>query len=240
MGWGMHSAMWGETVNNLAEFCRVTTVDLPGHGMSPPMEPAQAYSLPVLADAVAEVTPANAVWLGWSLGGLVAMQAALDFPVRVTRLILVATSACFVQRADWHCALSASVLDDFAAGLQQDYRGVLRRFLALQARGCGAARQQTRALRELLFTCNEPKPAALVAGLALLKESDLRSVLPEVLQSTLLISGQNDSLVPPDAVKNMVQLLPDARLEIVSGAGHAPFLSHVTHFQGMIGDFINE
>ncbi len=239
-GWGMHSAMWGELSDRLAERYRITMVDLPGHGLSPALEPAHAATLSRVAAAVAAVAPATAAWLGWSLGGLVAMQAARDLPRRISRLILVASSACFVQRADWPYAQSVATLEGFAAGLQQDYRAVLLRFLALQAWGGEDVRRQVQALRKALFVHGEPEPGALAAGLTLLKESDLRSALPSLAQPTLLIGGEHDSLVPIAALEAMGRLLPDAWLELVPGAGHAPFLFHSARFREMIGAFLDE
>ncbi|HFC53234.1 MAG TPA: pimeloyl-[acyl-carrier protein] methyl ester esterase [Gammaproteobacteria bacterium] len=236
-GWGMHSAMWGDTVDRLSERYRVTTVDLPGHGRSgPDCAPA---TLSRWAAAVAEVAPERAVWLGWSLGGLLAMRAALDFPQRVARLILVAASACFVRRAGWPHAQSAATLQGFAAELREDYRSLLSRFLALQVWGCADARRQARALREALSLRGEPERGALEAGLAMLRESDLREELPEVACPVLLISGQRDTLVPPAAARYMAGMLPDARLEILAGAGHAPFLAQGERFRQLIGEFLD-
>ena len=236
-GWGMHSAMWGDTVERLSERYRVTTVDLPGHGRSSPG--CDSATLSRWAAAVAGAVPEPAVWLGWSLGGLVAMRAALDFPQRISRLILVAASACFAQRADWPHAQSAATLQGFAAELQGDYRSVLTRFLALQVWGSADARRQVRVLRETLFLHGEPDPGALAAGLAMLRETDLRSVLPEVACPVLLISGQRDTLVPPAAVQGMARLLPDARQEILPRAGHAPFLIRGERFRQAIGEFLD-
>jgi len=239
-GWGMHSGIWGDLYDQLSDRYRVTTVDLPGHGRSPALAPSHATDLGRVAAAVAEVVPERAAWLGWSLGGLVAMQAALAFPERVSRLILVATNASFVRRPGWPYAQTAATLDGFAAELCGDYRAVLQRFLALQAWGSEDARRQVRLLRERLFVHGEPDPRALAAGLTLLEESDLRGALTGISLPVLLMAGENDGLVPPVAVEKMAQLLPDARLERVPGAGHAPFLSHPARFQTMIGAFLDE
>ncbi len=239
-GWGMHSAMWGAFSAELSNQFRVTLIDLPGHGQSPALERDDATNLSAVAAAVAAVAPEQAAWLGWSLGGLVTLQGALDFPWRIPRLVLVAANACFVQRAGWFHAQPAAVLDGFAAGLRRDYRTVLIRFLALQAWGAEDVRQQARVLRETLFAYGEPQPEALSAGLTLLKETDLRGALPEINQPVLLISGQNDSLVPSAAAERMREALPNAHLVQVPGAGHAPFLFHSASFRKTIGAFLNE
>ncbi|HHL45073.1 MAG TPA: pimeloyl-[acyl-carrier protein] methyl ester esterase [Gammaproteobacteria bacterium] len=239
-GWGMHSAIWGEALDRLSARYRVTTVDLPGHGRSPALTPPHATDLSRVAAAVAKVVPERAAWLGWSLGGLVAMQAALAFPARVSRLILVATNASFVRRPGWLHAQTAATLDGFAAGLHGDYRAVLQRFLALQAWGSEDARRQVRLLRERLFLHGEPDPQALAAGLTLLKESDLCGLLAGINQPVLLVAGENDGLVPSAALEAMARLLPDARLEQIPGAGHAPFLSHPARFEAAMAAFFDE
>ena len=76
-GWGMHSAIWTDWAALLAERFRVHLVDLPGHGLS---DASTAASLDDWAEAVKRVAPEGAWWLGWSLGGLVAMQTARLFP----------------------------------------------------------------------------------------------------------------------------------------------------------------
>ncbi len=238
-GWGMHSAIWGECVARLAKHYRITLVDLPGHGRSPP-SPENMDSLSSLSAAVAEVVPPRAVWLGWSLGSLLALRAALDFPEQVSGLVLVAASACFVQRPGWPWAQAAEILEGFAADLRRDHRGVLLRFLALQSRGSDSARRQLRTLRERLFLHGEPDSKALGAGLQLLRGSDLREELPSIGQPALLIAGGNDALVPPEALVWLADRLPDGHLEMFSGAGHAPFLSHPERFCEMVEIFVNE
>ena len=87
---------------------RVTVVDLPGHGYSRGF--GVGLTLPVLAETVAAAVPAPAVWVGWSLGGLIAQQVALTMPERVSRLALVNSTACFTQRPDWPHAVALPVL----------------------------------------------------------------------------------------------------------------------------------
>ena len=238
-GWGMHSGIWGGCVGRLAKRYRVTLVDLPGHGRSP-WSPAAMDSLRSLAAAVSGEVPAPAVWLGWSLGGLVALQAAADLPQRMTGLVLVATNASFVRRPGWRWGQTRAILNGFAADLSRDYRGVLRRFLALQARGSEAAHHQLRLLRERLFLHGEPDPEALRAGLGLLTRSDLRDRLPSIDRPTLLVAGENDALVPPQAAVGLAAQLPDGRLERFANAGHAPFLSDPERFCSVVESFIDE
>src|SRR6478752_266074 len=74
-GWGMSGAVWQPLVKKLSKHFTLHLVDLPGMGLSRPTEP---YHLHILADKIAEMLPANADIVGWSLGSLIAMRIALD------------------------------------------------------------------------------------------------------------------------------------------------------------------
>ena len=98
-GWGMHSGVWEDVVEALLDHHRVTILDLPGHGYS--RASRSDHTLDALTAAVLTVAPPRAAWVGWSLGGLAAQRAAIVAPERVSRLVLVSSTPCFVQRPDW-------------------------------------------------------------------------------------------------------------------------------------------
>lgn len=236
-GWGFHSGVWFPLAERLAAHFRVTLVDLPGHGQSDPLPPAQAGRLSAVAEAVMRVAPPRAFWLGWSLGGLVALQAAVHYPRQVHKLVLVATTPRFVAASDWPCAVAPEVLAGFAKALQKDLKGTLKRFAWLQARGAEGARG---VVRDLLAPLNLPHGSSegLAAGLALLRDSDLRLNLAAVGSPTLMIMGQHDTLVPAKVGDWMSVHLPRGRVRIIPGAGHAPFLSHHQAFWDMLKSFL--
>ena len=94
--------------------------------------------------------------MGWSLGGLVAQQVALAAPERVSRLVLVNSTPCFVQRPDWSCGIARPVLRRFAEELRQDHRAVLKRFIALEVHGSEHASAQLHRLKAMLFQHGQP------------------------------------------------------------------------------------
>ncbi|WP_200348289.1 alpha/beta fold hydrolase [Halochromatium glycolicum] len=75
-GWGMSNGVWDALPSALGSRYRLHPIELPGHGGAG-FEP-NWRDLPNWADAVLAQAPEQAVWLGWSLGGLVALQAALQ------------------------------------------------------------------------------------------------------------------------------------------------------------------
>ncbi len=236
-GWGMHSGMWGQVAEQLALTHRVHLVDLPGHGGSAACTP---YSLDTLVQQLSAQFNEPLTVVGWSLGGQVALHWAQQHPAQVKKLILVATTPCFVQHDGWSCAMAADTLQEFAASLLQNHALTLKRFLALQLRGSENERELLLDLRARLFIKGEPDVAALKGGLDILRDTDMRNQLAKITQPTLLIAGERDTLTPKAASEAMAQALPNARLEVIQGAAHAPFLSHPQIFMQHMTSFLNE
>jgi len=246
-GWGMHSGMWGGVLAELAKQYRVMAVDLPGHGYSVGRDLSRLGGdvginpdLHDLVDQLAEQFTGPLTVCGWSLGGQVALRWALRYPQQVSRLVLVSSTPCFVQQDDWPCAMAAQTLAAFSAALQQDYLPTLRRFLALQVRGSEQERELLVTLRHSLLSRGEPDLAALQSGLGILRDSDLRAVLPEVVQPALVIAGERDTLTPLPASGYLAAQMPNARLVTIRGAAHAPFLSHPDEFVKQLVSFLHE
>ncbi|MEO6967253.1 MAG: pimeloyl-ACP methyl ester esterase BioH [Rhodanobacteraceae bacterium] len=228
-GWAMHGGAFAPLADALAGRCTLHLVDLPGHGRSGdcdvPLEPREC------AHAIAARTP-PATWLGWSLGGLIALQAALDFPQHVHSLAMLCASPRFVRGdahddRSWPHAISPEILQQFAADLEIDYRATLERFLALEALGSDCAQQDLRQLRAETFAEHAPEVRALCEGLNLLEHTDLRARLPELTRPSVWIAGRRDRLIPWQAMRWSAQQCGGAFVRI-EGGGHAPFIGHAS------------
>lgn len=237
-GWGMNAAVWEGLPAAVCAGRRVSCIEIPGHGASS-FEPGQ-NGLPAWADACLDSAPARAVWIGWSLGGLVALEAALRAPGRVAALVLITATPRFVQADDWPAATPAGTFAGFRDALLADPAATLDRFLALQVRGSDAARETLRTLRRELALRPTADPKALAAGLRLLREGDLRDRLSGLAGPILWLFGERDTLVPVAAAEAIAALAPTARHALVHGAGHAPFLSHPQETAGVLAAFLSE
>ena len=238
-GWALHSGLWMPVLARLARRFRVHAVDLPGHGFSPPLDP---YTLGGIADAIARACrdlDEPATVLGWSLGGVAAMQWALGAPGRVARLILMCTTPCFAARSDWRCAMELETLRRFGGELEADYEATLQRFVALQVHGSANARATLGQLRSQLFARERPTRETLTAALALLEQTDLRGVAPAIAQPSLVIAGERDTLVPAAAGAWLADALPAGSYALIAHAAHAPFLSHPDEFFQALEDFVD-
>jgi pimeloyl-[acyl-carrier protein] methyl ester esterase len=221
-GWAMHGGVFTPLLDGLRERCTLHVVDLPGHGLSRDsdvsLQPADC------ARAIAGRVP-PALWLGWSLGGLYALQAALDFPEKVLGLAMLCASARFVRGKDWSHAVSPEILEDFERDLQTDYAGTLERFMALEALGSDCAQADLRKLRTHTFSEHPPALHALVDGLAVLEHTDLRPRVQELVQPSAWIAGRRDRLIPWQAMQWGAAQCGGA-FTCVAGGGHAPFIGH--------------
>jgi pimeloyl-[acyl-carrier protein] methyl ester esterase len=222
-GWALHGGILQPLAARLRRVGAVTCLDLPGHGGRPFEPPFD--NLDGLADAIARDLPPACSLVGWSLGGMVAARLAAAGHPSVRRLVLIASTPRFVRGPGWEHGLEAGVVCEFAAELERDYRGLIRRFLSLQARGDVRQAALLRTLRATVFDRGEPDRRALRAGLEILLGADLRAEAGRIAVPTRVVAGEYDRLTPPRAGAWWAGQVPGATFEQVPGAGHAPFLS---------------
>jgi pimeloyl-[acyl-carrier protein] methyl ester esterase len=234
-GWGLHGGIWKTLLPQLAPHFRVTVVDLPGHGYSTWQGQA---GLPAFVESVLACVPPRAAWLGWSLGGLVALQAAQMRPERVRSLLLLASTPSFVRRDGWPSAMLPSLLDAFADDLEADFERTLGRFLALQVYGSRHAGDVLRQLHADMLRRGQPAAEALRAGLGILRDTDLRAACAAISCPALVLAGEHDTLVPVAAATAAAELFPRSSLQVITGAGHAPFLAAPGEVATTIREFL--
>ncbi|MBS0557565.1 MAG: pimeloyl-ACP methyl ester esterase BioH [Proteobacteria bacterium] len=232
-GWAMHGGIFAPLTRALRERFRLHVVDLPGHGFS--RDDDLTLDPQTCANALLATLP-RAIWIGWSFGGLVALNAALAQPDAVRGLAMIATSPRFVAAPDWPHAVPIEVFTQFDTGLRGDYRATIERFLALEAMGSDHARAELRELQAQVFARGEPALAALEQGLHILETADLRARIAELDVPNLWIGGRRDRLVPAAAMRWAAQRNPHGRFVEIS-SGHAPFVSHAADVASAIVEF---
>jgi pimeloyl-[acyl-carrier protein] methyl ester esterase len=235
-GWGLHSGVWQFVVAKLAEAFRVTIIDLPGFGRS---DAISDYSLENIVNLLQDVAPAKAIWLGWSLGGLIATKLALLFPERVSKLICVASSPRFLKTERWP-GMEASVLQKFNKQLAVDYDATLMRFLLLQFYGMAVNKELIKWLSLNLSLHGKPSLQTLNASLNILVKEDLRAEITHLNCPMRYILGKRDALVPAELGKILPTGGPLISAAIIPQAGHALFLSHENEFLTEVKRFSSE
>jgi pimeloyl-ACP methyl ester carboxylesterase len=150
--------------------------------------------------------------VGHSMGGLVALHLASSQPDLVTRLILASTP----------------VLREEAP--------LVRRAAGVVASG---SRSDPRSIGLVLATVMTAGPRRIASATQATLRADLGAEAAALRQPTLLVWGSRDRLVSPAIGQRLVELIPDARLVVIEGAGHdamweapEPFNDAVLRFLG--------
>lgn len=232
-GWAMHGGIFAPLVARLRDHRTLYVVDLPGHGGSSALDWLAPDDC---ARTIADRMPADAAWLGWSLGGLVALRAArLGL---ASSLVMLCATPRFPSSPDWPQGVAPDVLNRFGSDLATDARATIERFLALEAMGSDHMREDLRELRAQVFERGEPSREALRHGLELLLSGDLRDDLGPLATPSLWIAGRRDRLVLAAAMREAAERCQNSRLVQIEGGGHAPFLSHADEVAGAILEFL--
>ncbi len=236
-GWAMHSGIWRDFAEQLAQAYQVTCIDLPGHGDS---EALKDFTLEAISTALVNAVPEpQSIWLGWSLGATVVLDIAQRFPERVRGLILLSGNPFFTQTEQWP-GMKLNLLEAFAEQLQADCRATLLRFLSLQVVQLPDYKLVLRRLKSAVLACESPESFTLQGGLDILKQADLRPALAEAKVPVSVILGTRDTLVPVKLAEHLLVLAPEIKLSIIDKSGHVPFLSHPQDLLHIITDFMDE
>lgn len=156
------------------------------------------------------------VLVGWSLGGMLAVQLNRRFPEHFPRVATLASNACFVERRDWPGAMPTGTFKAFYQSYRDDPEKALQRFALLVTQGSPQARQLARELQWDSLSAEQR-----LHGLAILGMLDNRVALRSPLQPMLHCFGARDALVPVAAAEAIAALHPASRIAISYEASHA-------------------
>jgi pimeloyl-[acyl-carrier protein] methyl ester esterase len=224
-GWSWSSAVFEAEAAVLARTRRVIAPDLRGHGRSAPAPFSLSDLAADLASLFERLALERAVLAGWSLGALVAIAAAPRLRGRVDGLVLVSGTPRFAAADGWPHGLPREHVEVLATRMRRDPARALARFDAAMFAD-GELDEDGRARIEALRAATPlPAPASAQAGLEVLAGEDLRPALSAVSVPTLLLHGERDGICPRGAADAIAAAVPGARLRLLPGLGHAPFLS---------------
>ncbi len=233
-GWGLNSGVWQPLLalfnENIESHYQIITIDLPGFGLNSTVD-ISPYSLANICHHIEQVIDQPAIYLGWSLGGLIATEMSLKYPEKVSALITVASSPCFVEQTfDSWPGIKKNVLDSFYGQLAKDTAKTINGFLKIQAMGSPHIRQDLKLISQLVMEHPLPSQKTLTDSLALLSHCDLRQDLLTIKQPFLRLYGHNDSLVPKVVIEQITHLSPNSDYHLFDHASHAPFISQLDEF----------
>ena len=209
---------WRRSLPDLMLRHRVVLYDLRGHGQTTAGNPDGSLrqlgeDLVHLLDAL-DIERAHVA--GFSLGGTIAMRAAIDHPDRVDRLVLVATSSRVGRSAaSWYRERTAMVRNEdswLRETLDRDTAEVYAQAPNELEEGLLIRRQSTEDPRGYGNAC---------AAMAALFEAPLDPELGRIKSPTLIVAANLDQHCPPKAAEIIHAGIPGSRIELIGGAGHA-------------------
>jgi len=233
-GWAMHSGIWGPLVDILSAEFRVNLVDLPGHGVN--RHVPLSRDLHEVAGQILSRVPA-AVWLGWSLGGLLTLAAAMQQPQKVHKAIMVAATPSFSWQPHWDCGVDDASQRAFSDGLDNNPEDTLAQFW-LQCFGAGRVGESLRLLAKSSVTDDLPASNDLQAGLHLLYSNDLSVRLDTCRVPALFLGGTRDRIIRAESFTRAADLMPEADAHLIPAAGHTPFITHPGRFLDIMRGFV--
>lgn len=235
-GLGANSSSWHLQIPPLVEAgFRPVAPDVRGFGKSGYPGGGMAIST-LAADAATllqnlKATPAHIV--GISMGGAIALQLALDHPQTVSKLVLVNTFASLrPEKLSIWLYFAFRLLLVHTLGLPAQARTVARRIFP---------HPEQEELRQMLIAqITQANPRAYRAVMRALGRFDVTSRLGEIRVPTLVITGEQDTTVPPNSQQTLVEGIPNAWQIVMTGAGHAVSVEQPEAFNQLLLDFLLE
>jgi len=230
---GCDLTMWDALANQLAADCRVIAYDHRGHGSS--AAPPGPYQMADLADDAAallrELDTGPVVWVGLSMGGMVAQELALRHPALVRALVLANTTSGYPEAARevWRQRI-ATVREQ---GIEAIADAVMGRYFHDGFRASHAA-TVARFRRRLVSTdaqgyvgcCNA------VGGV------DTTDRLGQIAVPTLVIAGEHDQGTPVSMAQTLQQAIPGATLTVLAQASHLAAIEQPAPFAAAVSTFL--
>lgn len=233
-GFPLDRTLWTYQTS-LADVARVIVPDLRGFGES--QMPNDATTIETYADDVRALLDAlsikSAVIAGLSMGGYITLAFYRKYAARVRGLILANTKA----GAD--SAEGKKARDDNAAlarekGVSEIAERMLPKMLTPQT-----IAQQTDLANSVRAMMSRQAVVAVVAALGAMRDrSDSTPMLSEISAPTLIITGSEDSLIPPKESEVMRDAIRGARLVVIPGAAHLSNVEQPQAFNQAVREFL--
>lgn len=241
-GFTGRAANWRPLLPRLAERHRVIAVDLPGHGDSGAPGGVAPYKMPRVAAALVELltrrAAAPAHWLGYSMGGRLALYMAVMHPGAVRSLTLVSATAGLATAAERQArraadeALAARIEGDGMAAFVAEWeRHPLFAGLARLSDGARAALHHQRLGNDPLGLANS------LRGMGTGAQPSLWSRLAAVAAPTLLVAGRRDTKFVA-LNERLAAAIPNATLRLIPDAGHVVQLEQPEAFLAAVTGFL--
>jgi 2-succinyl-6-hydroxy-2,4-cyclohexadiene-1-carboxylate synthase len=233
---------WRDVITILGQRYRAIAIDLPGHGLTDSLEDVARYRMAsVAADLAAlldEIGATPAHWLGYSMGGRLALYMAVYHRQIMRSVVLESASPGLAEPAE-RCARRTS---DEALAARIEAEGIEEFVTAWEALPLFASQANLPPagrfkLREQRLNNSARGLAGSLRGMSTGVQPSLWGQLGEVDRPVLLLAGELDAKFAA-INRRMAGVIPASRLEIVASTGHAIHLEQPEIFKQIVGNFL--
>jgi 3-oxoadipate enol-lactonase len=230
---GTDLRIWDEIVPHMVEHFRVVRFDKRGHGVS--NTPPAPYSVFDLAGDVNGLLNylgiESAVLVGISVGGLTALQTALDYPGRVKALVLCDTAARIGSVEYW---------DDRINTLREKGMPYLAETILGRWFTSEFVKQHSTIYQGFYNLLTRMPLEGYIGTCAALRDADLRPRIGEINAPTLVLCGALDAATTPELVHGLAESLPKARFQLIEQAAHMPSVEQPEAVAAAVLGFMKE
>ncbi len=216
-GWGCGNQAWQPLLDYLRPFADLQLIELPGFGeQSATVE----YQLQNILPFIAEQIPDKSWILGWSLGGMLAVQLASHYPQKIAGVITLAANARLVAADGYATAMPLATNQAFNQSFSENPAQTLKTFSGLMVQGAEDERGLLKKIRSIFSVDLMDKNLAAQA-LQLLSELDNRQALAALSQPCLHLLAEGDALVPAAAAESLCVINPAHQVKLIANSAHA-------------------
>lgn len=222
--------MWDRQAAALAGRYRVLRYDTRGHGLSE--APPGPYDFERLAADARGLLDAlgigHAVFVGLSLGGMIAQVAGATWPDRFPALVLCDTAMTMDAKV-WQQRIALVTRE----GLDPVVEPSLGRWFTP-----GFAAANPAVMDEMRGIIRQTSVAGFLGCAAAIRDMDLKPTTATIRQPTLVICGADDPSTPPAEARAIQAAIPGATLELIADAAHLPNVQQPAVFNELLGGFL--
>jgi pimeloyl-[acyl-carrier protein] methyl ester esterase len=184
-----------------------------------------------------ESSPEPAILIGWSMGAMACLEAAIQLKDRILALVLISGTARFCIDKDYPHGTLRDGLDTMIDGAYKTPRWTLEAFYRKSFFPDGMTPQM---LEFLIKGSMSTSQDSLVNGLKYMREYDMRKGLSGLDIPTLIIHGKKDRIIPTGASEYLSRNIAGSKLHLIENAGHALPMTHADDLSSEISEFLKE
>ena len=204
---------------------RVFAIDLPGHGKTegPGLQSVEDYAHSVVG-FLDSAGLSRTVFIGYSMGGAIALALALDYPDRVAGIGLISTGL--------RLPIPSSVLEN--AATQSTFTLAIKILQELSLGSQTPENLKDTSFKRLVST----RQTLMLSDLLACDRFDVTGRLGSIRTPTLVVCGTDDKLTPIRCSETLASQIPGAALQTVEGTGHLLVLEQPRRLAKLINIFL--